>query len=115
MNNAAYFILKVLVSGLIVAATSWLAGRKPFLAGFIVALPLVSLLSLAFVYLETRDMQKINDYATSIFVAVPLSMAFFGPFILNRWLHLNFCATLIFALLFLFGAFLIHGLIVPTK
>ncbi len=71
-----------------------MAGRKPWLAGLIVALPLTSLLSLTWAYIEHRDMQKVNDFALSILVAVPLSLAFFIPFIANRWLKLNFALTL---------------------
>jgi len=42
---------------------SWLSGRKPALAGFLIALPLSSLISLAFSYWEYRDMDKLNTYA----------------------------------------------------
>jgi len=93
------FILKVLISGVVIAFTSWLAGRKPVLAGFIVAIPLVSMLSILMSYFEYRDMEKINQFAVSIFIAVPLSLSFFIPFILNRWLKMNFTLTFTLALL----------------
>ena len=84
---------------MIIAGASHLAGRKPMLAGFIVALPLTSLLSLTWAYIEHRDMQKINDFALSILVAVPLSLAFFIPFIANRWLKMNFIISLMFGVI----------------
>lgn len=87
------FVLKVLISGLIVAFASWLAGRKPVLAGFIVALPILSILSVVLSYWEYRDMARINQFAVSIFLAVPLSLTFFVPFFLNRWLKMNFTLT----------------------
>ena len=40
------FALKVLFSGLIIAFASWLSVKKPILAGFIIALPLMSLISI---------------------------------------------------------------------
>lgn len=87
------FVLKVLISGLIIAFAAWLAGRRPVLAGFILAIPLVSILSIVLSYLEYRDMGKINQFAVSVFLAVPLSLSFFIPFLLNRWLKMNFTLT----------------------
>lgn len=110
-----YFLSKMVLSGLIIALTSWLAGRKPFLAGFLIALPIMSLLSILFTYFETRNMDTINNYATSILVSVPLSLLFFVPFVLNRWLHLNFYVTLVFSLSLLFLAFLVHHFIFSGK
>ena len=102
------FAAKILISSLLIAYSSWLAGRKPVLAGFIIALPLSTLLSLVFSYVEYRDMNKINQYALSILVAVPLSLAFFIPFILNKWLKMNFPVTLGLAIACLSAAYFIH-------
>ena len=102
------FILKVLISGIIIALTSWLAGRKPVLAGFIVAIPIVSMLSIILSYWEYRDMAKINQFAVSIFLAVPLSLSFFIPFMLNRWLKMNFVLTFSSALACVFVFYLIY-------
>ncbi len=87
------FWLKVLISSLVIAGASHLAGKKPVLAGFIVALPIVSLLSLTLAYFEHRDMEKLNQFAVSILAAVPLSLAFFIPFVANRWFKMNFFLT----------------------
>lgn len=106
-----FFAFKVLLSGCIIAFTSWLAGRKPALAGFIIALPLMSMLSIPFAYIQYRDMQKINEFAVSIVVAVPLSLLFFVPFILNKWLKMSFAATYFAAVTFLAAGYLIHSLI----
>ena len=100
--------LKVFVAAGVIAYASWLAGRKPILAGFLIALPISSLLAILFTYLEYRDMQKVNAFAVSILVAVPLSLAFFVPFVLNRWLKLNFPLTLVSALALLAATYFAH-------
>src|SRR3990167_2311649 len=87
------FWLKILISSLVIAGASHLAGKKPVLAGFIVALPLVSLLSLTLAYFEHRDMEKLNQFVVSILTAVPLSLTFFIPFVANRWFKMNFFLT----------------------
>ena len=89
----------------------FLGGRNPVLAGFLIALPLMSILSIVFSYLEYRDMSKINEFAVSILAAVPLSLAFFIPFVLNKWLKMNFVLTFTLALAILAAAYIFHKLI----
>src|SRR3990167_8795737 len=93
-GNSMVFAIKVVVSAVLISFASWLSGKKPVLAGFIIALPLASLISLVFSYAEYRNMDKLNQYALSILVAVPLSLAFFIPFVLNRWFKMNFPLTM---------------------
>ena len=105
------FLLKVLISVLLIAFASWLAGRQPVLAGFVIALPLVSMLAILFSYWEYRDMAKINQFATSILTAVPLSLVFFVPFLLNKWLKMNFLSTYFLGVVCLALAYFAHQLI----
>ena len=100
--------LKVFLAASLITFASWLSGRKPILAGFIIALPLSSLISLIFSYTEYRDMTKLNAYAQSILVAVPLSLVFFIPFVLNRWLKMGFFATMAAAVGLLVIAYFVH-------
>ena len=106
-----FFIFKVIFSGLIIALASWLAGRHPVLAGFLIALPIMSILSIFFSYMQYRDMEKINQFARSIFIGVPISMTFFAPFILNKWLKMNFALTYLLALFCLAAAYAVHHMI----
>jgi hypothetical protein len=45
-------ILKIGIAATVIGFTSWLSGKKPELAGFIIALPIASLLALAFSQIE---------------------------------------------------------------
>lgn len=103
-----WFVFKTIFSGLVIAFGSWLAGRKPVLAGFIIALPMMSMLSILFSYMQYRDMDKINQFASSIIVAVPLSLTFFIPFILNRWIKMNFAVTYLSAIAILAFSYFLH-------
>ena len=60
------FALKALFAGLIIAFSSWLAGQNPRMAGFIIALPMASLIAIAFVYFEHNSVEKTILYAKSI-------------------------------------------------
>ena len=84
------FALKALLAGLIIAFSSWLAGQNPRMAGFIIALPMASLIAIAFVYFEHNSVEKTVLYAKSILVAVPVSYLFFLPFFLAKQFNMNF-------------------------
>ena len=99
---------------MILVLASWLAGKNPVLAGFIIALPLMSMLSILFSYLQYRDMVKVNEFANSILVAVPLSLTFFIPFILNKWLKMGFILTYSSAIACLAAAYFLHSFIFKT-
>ena len=109
-----FFTIKIFISAFVIAFASWLAGKKPVIAGFIIALPLISMLSILFAYWEYRDMNKINEFAMSILVAVPLSLVFFIPFLLNKWLKLNFLPTFLIGMALLMLAYFIHQLVMRS-
>ena len=59
-------ILKIAVAAVVIGFASWLSGKKPELAGFIIALPLASILALAFSYIEHKDVAASATFAKSI-------------------------------------------------
>ena len=77
-----WFIVKLVVSAALISFVSWLSGKKPGLAGLLLALPLVTLLAFPFSYLEHKDLGKAVIFAKSTLVAVPISLVFFLPFVL---------------------------------
>lgn len=106
-----WFLTKVLISAFIIAFASWLAGKKPVLAGFIVALPLVSMLAILFSYIEYRDAGKMHQFAVSILVALPLTVSFFVPFLINKWIKVNFSVTYLLGIVCLLLAYCAHKIL----
>jgi len=79
-------ILKISIATGTIVFASWLSGKKPELAGFITALPLVSILAIAFSYIQHQDAATTAQYARSIMIAVPASWLFFLPFFfVEKW------------------------------
>jgi hypothetical protein len=107
--DVSFFILKIFISALIIAAVSWFVGKNPTLAGFLIALPIMSLLAISFSYFQYRDMEKINQFASSIVVSIPLSLLFFVPFILNRWMKWAFIPSILLGFGLIFLGYLIHS------
>ena len=85
-----FFTLKIVLAAIIIAFASWLSGQNPKIAGFIIALPLVSLIAIALSYYEHNDIEKTVLFTKSILIAVPVSYLFFLPFFFSKSLNMNF-------------------------
>jgi hypothetical protein len=101
-------LLKLVIAAAVIAFSSWLAGKRPELAGFIVALPLTTLLALAFTQAEYKDSATSVAFARSIFVGVPVSLLFFVPFLFAERLHLAFWQCYVAGLGLLMAGYFIH-------
>jgi hypothetical protein len=74
------FLIKVVVSALVVALASELAKRSTLLGSVLVALPLTSILALTWLYLDTGRTEPVIALSTGIFWAVLPSLLFFVLF-----------------------------------
>jgi hypothetical protein len=101
-------VLKVGIAAIVIGFTSWLSGKKPELAGFIIALPIASLLALAFSYVEHKDAAASITFAKSILIGVPASWLFFAPFFFAARLGNNFWICYGIGLILLVVGYLIH-------
>ncbi len=72
-----YVIMKALLSGAIVAAVSEIARRSPAFGGLVVSLPLISLLSIVWLWNDTGDPNRIAAHASATFWFVLPSMPMF--------------------------------------
>lgn len=62
-----YLVVKALVSGILIAVASEVARRWPGWGALIVSLPLVSLLTFVWLYVDTRDGGRIAELSQSAF------------------------------------------------
>lgn len=103
-----FFLSKVFVSAFIIALAAWLSGKFPRAAGFLVALPLTTMLVLPLAYIEYHDTDQIATLAKSILIALPGIAIFLLPVIFaGRW-GVPFWATYVVACLWLIPAFYLH-------
>lgn len=81
-----HFLVKVLLTALVVAASSELSKRFTAWGAILASLPLTSLLVLSWLYLDTKDAAKVSSLSMGIFWAVLPSLLFFLvlPFLLKR-------------------------------
>lgn len=105
-------VINVALSALIIGLAAWLSGRFPRGAGFLVALPLATMLVLPMAYFQHKDIAKTVEFATSILIAVPVIMLFLVPIILAlRW-GLSFWLSYFLGCLWLIPAFFLHRYLV---
>ena len=81
---------KFLSNASVIVFSSWLTQKRPDLAGFIIALPLASLLGLAPAHLQHSDAEKSIAFGPSISLAVPVSYLFFIPFFIPKVTEFDF-------------------------
>ena len=72
-----YFIIKCLLSGLIIAVVSEAARGSPALGALVVSLPLVSLSGILWLWRDTKDIDRIAAHAESTFWYVLPSLPMF--------------------------------------
>ena len=72
-----YFLLKTIISAIIIVAVSEIAKKYTWTAAIIVSLPLTSLLAFVWLYWDTKDYQKVIDLSYSTLVMSIPSFTFF--------------------------------------
>ncbi len=115
MPTSVLLLLKMMASAALISFASGLAGKKPGLAGFIIALPLTTLIALAFTQVEHQDTQKSVEFAKSILLGVPLSLTFFIPFLfadrLKEMGGIGFWGLYTMGLVLLSGSYFLHRML----
>ncbi len=76
-GQTVFFVVKAVVSGILIALISSLAKTFPKWAALLTALPLMTFLSLIWIYIETKDLVLISTYTRDVFFWVLPSLFFF--------------------------------------
>ena len=90
---AQMILVNILISALVIGVCTWLTEKRPDLAGFIVSLPLSTILVLALTQFQYQNSEKTIMLAKSISIAIPATLVFFIPFIIADKLKLSFWAA----------------------
>src|SRR4051812_21355747 len=107
------FIVNLALSALIISGVTWLSKQNPQLAGFIIALPVSTMLVLAFSHAEFNDTENSIKLAKSIFSAIPLSLLFFIPFFFADKLGWSFWAQYGAGTALLAAGYFVHRVLLP--
>lgn len=99
-----FIMAKILISAVIIALATELSNYHRILAAILISMPIISILSFIWIYLDTQDTQKISLMSIDIVWYVTASLPFF--FILPQlikmglsfWLSLSISCLSLFIL-----------------
>ncbi len=72
-----YYIVKIVISAILVVAISEISKRSSLLGALLASIPLVSVLAMIWLYIDTKDIDRVAGLASSIFWLVLPSLALF--------------------------------------
>ena len=73
----AYYVFKVAVSALLIVAIAEISKRSSLIGALLASVPLVSVMAMIWLYVDTRDSDKVAALASSVFWLVLPSLALF--------------------------------------
>lgn len=72
-----YYILKIAITTLLIVLISEIAKRSSFMGAILASAPLVSVLAMLWLYIDTNDVAKVSSLSSSIFWLVLPSLLLF--------------------------------------
>ncbi len=105
-----HFLIKTLISALLIAAISEVAKRHTWFASIIASLPVTAVLAMIWLYYDTRDVQRVSALSYGVFWMVVPSLTFFLllPTLLR---HLPFAAAMLIGLAVMVGVYFLYGVL----
>lgn len=84
-----YYLIKIVVTTVLIVMISEIAKRSSFIGAILASVPLISVLAMFWLYVDTKDVTKVSALATSVFWLVLPSLALFVtlPFLLKHGLN----------------------------
>lgn len=91
-----YYLSKITLTTLIILSTAELAKRSSFAGAVLASIPLISVLALFWLYIDTKEIEKVSELSSSIFWLVLPSLALFIslPLLLKQGLNFYFSISL---------------------
>jgi hypothetical protein len=73
----AYYLVKIVITTILIVAISEIAKRSTLIGAILASIPLVSVLAMTWLYVDTKDAEKVSALSTSVFWLVLPSLALF--------------------------------------
>jgi hypothetical protein len=85
----AYYLTKLAITAVLIVVISEISRRSSLIGAILASIPLVSVLAMIWLYIDTKDVEQISALATGIFWLVIPSLALFVtlPVLLKNGVH----------------------------
>jgi hypothetical protein len=90
-----YYIVKIAITAISIVVISEVAKRSSFIGALLASIPLVSVLAMIWLYIETKDVLKVSSLASSVFWLVIPSLTLFIALPLLIKAGINFYLSLL--------------------
>lgn len=72
-----YYITKIVITAILVVVIAEISKRSSFVGALLASIPLISVLAMLWLYIDTKDVSKVSALSTSVFWLVLPSLALF--------------------------------------
>lgn len=72
-----YYLIKILVTALLIVAISEVSKRSSLLGAVLASVPLVSVLAMIWLYIDTKDIEKVSALSSGVFWLILPSLVLF--------------------------------------
>ena len=97
--NMIYYLIKTIITALIIVIVSEVAKRSTLIGALIISIPLTSLLAFIWLYFDTRDYQKVIDLSYGTILLTIPSFAFFLILPILLKMKQNFAISIIISII----------------
>jgi len=85
-----YYLIKLFITTALIVAISEISKKSTFAGALLASVPLVSVLAILWLYIDTRDVARIGTFSMSVFWLVLPSLALFASLPVLLRLGINF-------------------------
>ena len=84
-----YYLVKIAITTILIVAISEIAKRSTFVGAILASVPLISVLAMIWLYIDTKDATKVSSLSIGVFWLVIPSLALFLtlPLLLKQGLN----------------------------
>lgn len=88
-DKLTYYLVKIVITTILIVVISEIAKRSTFIGAILASIPLVSVLAMIWLYIDTKDVTRISSLSISVFWLVIPSLALFLalPLLLKQGLN----------------------------
>ena len=72
-----YYIVKIVITTVLIVAIAEISKRSSFAGAILASIPIISVLAMTWLYVESKDVTKVTELSTSVFWLVIPSLALF--------------------------------------
>lgn len=91
-----YYAIKIIITTILIVVISEISKRSSFAGALLASIPLISVLAMFWLFIDTKDVNKVSELASSIFWLVLPSLVLFVslPLLLKQGVHFYFSLSI---------------------